>query len=487
MIPLYTAEQSRQIDATAIRDLEISGQSLMARAGAFAYEIAKPHWPDDAEALVVCGSGNNGGDGYVVAVLALKAGKKVRVLQVKPPTSKDAIFYAAQYQEFGGQYTDLQNAQTQSWALVIDALFGTGLNRAPTDEAADTLKFLNGISAYKLALDIPSGLNGDTGQAYDPCFRAHATATFITHKTGQYTGAAKGFIGSLNFSNLEVPEQITAAFKHPAQLLSKPVMEKRNADSHKGQYGNVLVIGGSRGMLGAALLAGRSALKTGAGLVKLGVASEQIDQVPVHCPELMSFDVQSSQQLNQAVTDSDVVALGPGLDPEGEIDNLMQCVLDSQKKSVMDAGALRWLAHNPCRNAHWVLTPHPGEAAGLLKVSTADVQNDRYGAVQEIVNQYGGVCILKGAGSLVCESGSPVAVCAEGNPGMASAGMGDVLTGCVATLTAQSSSLFKAACTATWLHANGADHYAEEHGEAGLTASDVLLQIPLLMHQLVNE
>ncbi len=250
--------------------------------------------------------------------------------------------------------------------------------------------------------------------------------------------------------------------------------------SHKGDYGHVLVVGGDHGMAGAVRLAGEAAARTGSGLVSIATRAAHAAVIAAACPELLCHGVECARDLRVLLQRASVVAIGPGLGQSAWAHDMLAAVLQMRLPRVVDADALNLLAQEPMQCDHWVLTPHPGEAARLLDMTTKQVQADRLQAAQALQQRYGGVCVLKGAGTLVCTSES-VAICEAGNPGMASAGMGDVLTGVIAGLLAQGLSLVDAACAGVYIHAKAGDRAAQE-GERGLLASDVMPHLRKLVN-----
>jgi NAD(P)H-hydrate epimerase len=328
-----------------------------------------------------------------------------------------------------------------------------------------------------LAIDIPSGLHADTGAVLGGAIKANRTVTFIGRKQGLYTGRAAEFTGAITFSDLGVPESVYRELPPPARLLTAAPLGvlavPRARAAHKGANGHVLVIGGDHGMNGAPRLAGEAALRSGAGLVSLATRTEHAASIAAACPELMSHGVGCARDLSRLLTRATVVAIGPGLGQSRWAQGLLARVLETSLPLVVDADALNLLSREPLRRDDWVLTPHPGEAGRLLNQQTALVQENRYAAVRALAESYGGVVVLKGAGTLVGHAGTAVAVCAAGNPGMATGGMGDVLSGVIAGLIAQGLAPPQAAMAGVCLHARAGDR-AAAHGERGMTARDVI-------------
>lgn len=497
MLPeeLYRARQTREIDRLVIERCGVPGIELMRRAGEVAFKHIMARYSGAAHLLVVCGRGNNGGDGYVVARCARDIGLRVSVLALGEANTDDAATAARDYHAAGGVTLAADDAGAWHGAfdsadLLVDALFGTGLSRAPQGVAAEVIERINaaraGGKAAVVSLDMPSGLHSDTGLAFSPCVRADATITFVGVKLGLLTGNGRSHAGDIIFESLRIPAAARRAVPPAARIIPPPALGKRAREMHKGDAGRVLVVGGARGMLGAALLAGEAALRCGSGLVTLAGPATSVDLAALHRPELLTAD---AEQIAAAEVGewADAVVLGPGLGQSAWSERLFARFSgDESPPLVVDADGLNHLARAPRRRADWVLTPHPGEAARLLQAATADIQADRPAAVAEIAARYGGVCVLKGAGTLVAVDGGgdgdgALWLCDRGNPGMASAGMGDVLSGVIASLLGQGLPLAAAATTGVWLHAHAADTAAAELGERGLLARDVNAQLAAVM------
>jgi NAD(P)H-hydrate epimerase len=484
---LYRAEQVRALDRAAIEEFGIPGAELMARAGAAAFALLCERWPAARDITVLAGTGNNGGDGFVVAELARQAGLAVRVLQLGDPehVRGDARQHARIYTEAGGEWRPFSGLPART-DVIVDALLGTGLER-PVDGAwAGAVAAINEARVPVLALDIPTGLHSDTGAVLGCAVRADATVSFIGLKQGMCTGEGPACCGTLYFDALELPAQIYARQIHGARRLDwarqSEQLGPRSRSAHKGDFGHVLVIGGERGFGGAARMAAEAAARSGAGLVSLATRPEHVSAAIAARPELMVHGVSRADELDALLRRADAVAIGPGLGQGDWGRALWARACDSGRPLVVDADALNLLAADPQRRDDWVLTPHPGEAARLLCGSPASVQTDRFAAAADLVKRYGGSVVLKGAGSLVAGEGSrPVAVCSDGNPGMASGGMGDVLTGIIAGLMAQGFEGRDAAEIGVCLHGAAGDR-AARGGERGLLASDLLAEIRVLVN-----
>ncbi|RME34156.1 MAG: NAD(P)H-hydrate dehydratase [Gammaproteobacteria bacterium] len=485
--PLYTAQQTRELDRQAIEVHGIPGLTLMQRAGAFAFDCLRQGFPGARRVVVVCGPGNNGGDGHVVARLAHEAGLSVRVLMPVDPSRLrgDAATCAEERRLAGVADEPWRPEALEDADLVVDALLGTGLDRPVKEELAAVIGAINRTGTPVLAIDIPSGLNADTGQPMGCAVRARLTATFIGRKRGLYTGEGPEHAGEIRFDDLGVPGLIYEAVPTRVSLLGLAdllgMLGPRPRTAHKGHFGHVLVVGGAPGYSGAARMAGEAAMRTGAGLVSLATHPAHAAFAGLLRPELMCHAVSDPEGLGPLLERATVVAVGPGLG-QGEWGGaLLARLLEWDGPLVADADALNLLAAEPCRREDWVLTPHPGEAARLLGCPTAAVQADRFAAADELGERYGGTIVLKGAGTLVREPAGGTGVCPLGNPGMASGGMGDVLTGVIAGLIAQGLAPPAAAALGVCLHAAAADLAARE-GERGLLAGDVVARLRTLVN-----
>jgi len=486
VLPLYTATQVRELDRLAIEEAGIPGYTLMTRAGEACWQALCCNWPGARRVSVVCGTGNNGGDGYVVARLALAAGLQVQLLQLGDTAHirGDAERARQDFLAAGGRVTAFGRGVLDAPDIIVDAMLGTGLERPLAGGWLDAALAINGAGCPVLAVDVPTGLLADSGHVPGEAVRANVTVTFIGRKRGLFTGLGPDYAGKVCFDELGLPADVCARIPAGVLLHAEPPLaalgEPRQRVAHKGNFGHVLVIGGGPGMAGAVRLAGEAALRTGAGLVSLATHPEHAAVVAAACPELISHPVADARQLRSLVSRAGVVVIGPGLGKSGWAKALLACVLEVPQPLVVDADALNLLAADASRRDNWVLTPHPGEAGRLLQQTTAAVQADRFAAARALQQRYAGSVVLKGAGSIIDSEAGPVAVCSAGNPGMATAGMGDVLSGVIGGLLAQGMPLAGAALAGVCLHACAGDR-AAQRGERGLLARDVIAELrPLL-------
>lgn len=469
--PVWRTEAIRQMEQQIVASQHITMYQLMERAGLALFQTLQSHWPSARHIWILCGKGNNGGDGYVVARLARQHGFQVRVAALDTPAP--GITAELAYRDWlacGGTCLALQEL-TGSPDVIVDALLGIGPTTPLRGELPAWIQFINRNPAPVLAVDIPSGLNAETGNLLGCAVHATLTLTMLGLKYGLVTGHAASCVGTLLMASLgrtAWPEH-TALQQVDALSYAQigALLPPRDPCAHKGDHGKLLVIAGGRGMPGAAHLAAEAGLRTGSGLVKVCCDPANQAMIFMGRPELMfSLDVDAD------LTWSSVIVIGPGLGTDDWAQTLWQKVQHGDHPMVVDADALNLLARHPRKASHWILTPHPGEAARLLQCHVADIEADRYAAVSRLQQQYGGVVLLKGPGTLVCD-GRHTVVCLEGNPGMASGGMGDVLSGTIGGLLSQGLSLYQAAYVGALVHGRAGNCVAEHHGERGMLASDL--------------
>lgn len=479
---IFSAAQVRGLDRRAIDEFGIPGYTLMCRAGQALLDAAVDHFPSAKSLLVICGAGNNAGDGYVMARLARRSGYRVKVITLTDPVllKGDAREAYDDWQKDGGRVQGWSPEALDHCDLVVDAILGTGLERPLEGVFREVVDALNGGSQPVLAADIPTGLHADTGCVMGAAVKADMTVTFVGLKAGFYLGNAAEFVGRYVFADIQVPPQVLEDSEYIARLISpdlrRGVLPPRHRNAHKGDNGRILIIGGGQGMPGAVCLAGEAALRSGAGLVTVATLPEHVPIVLGGRPELMCLGVRRDKDLQAALDKADVVVVGPGLAQDDWSIQMYNAALASGLPLILDADALNLLAKLPVRRSDWVLTPHPGEAARLLGTSAGAIQNDRLAAVQRLADSYGGVAVLKGAGTLVAQAGEHPWICDRGNPGMAAPGMGDVLSGVIAGLAGQCRDLDAAARLGVLAHACAGD-MAATGGERGLLARDLMMPL----------
>ncbi len=473
---LYRAEQVRELDRQAIEVHDIPGYDLMNRAGRRVFETLRTRWPEARAVTICCGGGNNGGDGYVVASLAREFGLGVQLIALKAPAdlSGDAARAARDWTDGGGKVEGADERLRGD--VIVDAMLGTGLDRPAQGEYARLIDHVNDTGRAIIAVDVPSGLDADIGMPTGPCVRADVTVSFIGRKRGLYTGQAGRWCGHRVFDDLGVPEAVYQAVDADADLLQGKNLvawlPDRHTDTHKGDLGHVLIIGGDHGMAGAPVLAGMAALRAGSGLVSLATRAEHGPIGVAAQPELMMHAVEDLDVLEHLIERADVIALGPGLGQSQWSGLLWKRAMACDRPLVLDADGLNLLAGQSVRHERLVLTPHPGEAARLLECSTSEVQADRYAAVRALAARFGATVVLKGHGSLVANPEGDIRVCPYGNPAMATAGMGDALTGLIASFLGQGLNDFDAACCGVLAHALAGDMAARDRRQ--ILASDLI-------------
>lgn len=474
---LYSAEQVRRIDRAAIEGHAIAGRTLMQRAAAAAFALLRRRWPRAQRLLLLVGHGNNGGDALLLGALACEAGLSVLAVALGAQSQGDAASARATYLAAGGTlWIATDDTELPAADVIVDGLFGSGLSRAVDGVAARLIAQANAAAGGVLALDVPSGLDADCGVPRGVALHADATICFVAWKQGLFTGAAADHCGARELALLELPSSVHAGFAAQAMLLDVGVfaaLPARRADSNKGSFGHVLVVGGDAGYGGAVQLAAGAALRSGAGLVSVATRSAHVAALNAALPEAMARGVETAEDFDALLARASVLALGPGLGGSEWSQHLLARALASARPQVVDADALNLLARAPrALGAASVITPHPGEAARLLGCPVGSVQADRFAAVRALAQRHDCVAVLKGSGSLVAAPDGRIAVCRWGNAGMASGGTGDVLTGVIAALMAQGLAAWDAACVGVAAHARAGDLAARE-GMRGLVARDL--------------
>ena len=495
----YVAEQVRRHEPGAAKKSGCTLYDLMERAGQGLFRQIEAFWPGAASISIVVGTGNNGGDGYVLARLAHDAGRKVSLYSLNPgkPLPADAARARQAWLDAGGEIKILDTDSDIAADLIVDGLLGTGLKGQVREEYQRAIAAINRVASPVLSIDVPSGLEADTGEMLaDEVVQADVTLTFVAFKTGMLTGRGKGRAGRLILDELGV----APAFKRLADASITLVKYRelvpipdRFIDAHKGQFGRLLCIGGNRGMAGAIRMSAEAALRSGTGLVKIYCHPDSCLPAGQGRPEIML----ASDNLTQHLDWADCIVIGPGLGTDkwarNQFSSLLGYLQSNDKPLIVDADGLNLLAELHAAKgsgkgetktplaSQCVITPHPAEAARLLESNTTNIESDRYKAARDLAKQYDAACILKGAGSLI-QSNDECYVCSEGNPGMATAGMGDILSGVVGAMLAQDMSRGQAALYACCLHALAGDLAAEKGGQRGMLASDLFPCLRLLVN-----
>lgn len=484
-LALYGAAQVRALD-TALIAAGTPGFELMRRAAHAIWRALRREWPDAGALTVLAGHGNNAGDGYLIAALAQRAGWQVQVLAVSEPRrlQGDAALAYGEARAAGVEVLAWR-AGCEAHGVLVDALVGTGLAGEVREPYAAAIEWINRSGCPVLAVDIPSGICADTGQVLGAAVKAQLTVTLIGLKLGLFLGSALDHVGRLVFDSLQADPQIVsnqqaAAWRLAGGLL--PLVPTRQPTTHKGQLGHLLVVGGDQGTGGAALLSAQSALRSGVGMVSLATRAEHVGAAQARLPEVMSLAVASANQLHALADKVTVWVVGPGLGQAAWGRSLLSAAAASGGAQVWDADALNLLAAGAVRIPPGnVITPHPGEAARLLGISTAALQADRPAAARALARRYEVICVLKGAGTLVADPAGRLLVCDRGDPVMAGAGLGDVLAGLIGALIAQSCSAWQAASLGVWVHACAGESLA--HKGNGLAAGDLCDAIRHLLQE----
>ena len=553
---LYTAEQVRAIERCAIEQHHTSGLALMERAGASCFQLIQRHWPQAKSICVMCGSGNNAGDGYVIALLAYQAGMSVEIIQMGNVArlKGDAATTAAKVlqadivvREIDSEERLLQQKVILKRSdVIVDALLGTGLKGSVRPLFDQAIELVNRLRGKVFAVDIPSGLCADTGAEMGRAVRAQLTNTFIGVKRGLLTGQGPGRTGRVLFDDLGIEQEayqaVNLATNQSANEVGADMVERidwpslgcflkaRDKGSHKGKFGRVLVVGGNYGMAGAVAMAGEAALRVGAGMVSIATRPEHVPIVTALRPEMMVHGIETAAQLGALINKATVIVLGPGLGQDKWAQQVFGAIIDCGKPMVIDADGLNLLAANSFdegvegagkRANRWILTPHPGEAGRLMACESSEIGQDRFQAALELQKKYRATVVLKGAGTLVVGAGivgagvigtrgvgagavgaevigaggvnagvvgaeissaQSVRLASVGNPGMASAGMGDVLSGIIGGLLAQGLNDVDAASLGVVLHGAAADRSVAENGERGLLATDLFAHLRRLVN-----
>jgi NAD(P)H-hydrate epimerase len=506
---VVTAEEMRALDAATIEELGLPGAVLMENAGRAVASEVRDMLPDRAHVAVCCGAGNNGGDGYVIARCLREWGVGATVYLTVPADAVrgDAKLHFGVFEQCGGHVAAIHDEATlvehapaiEGADVVVDALFGTGLAREVTGHFAEVIRVMNRSRGHRVAVDIPSGVSANSGEVLGVSVAADKTVTFGFSKPGLVCAPGYARCGEVIVAEIGIPNDLARA--HAVQLAVVEAddvtgwLPPRGQLDHKATRGHVLLVGGSPGKRGAGRMAARGALRAGAGLVTLATAGDDV-RAP---DEVMTADLDADAAgagdvLVRLAAGKRGVAIGPGMPAsEGGRALVLGALATLDSTLVLDADALNHLGQElePVASAQVpvILTPHPGEAARLLGTSAAEVERDRVGSIRELARRSKAVVVLKGARTLVCDGGIDdpfVTVNPTGNPGMASAGTGDVLTGVITALVGQGVAPVDAARAGAFLHGLAGDIAAEAGGQTGLIAGDLIDALPQALEALEN-
>jgi NAD(P)H-hydrate epimerase len=514
---LVTAAEMQEMDRQTIENQGIPGLELMENAGRGATLALLAQFGDNLKAGVgiICGKGNNGGDGFVIARCLAEKGINVgvyllaRTAAVKGDAAANLKRLSAlnlAINEIPDENTFLKTKSRLSrYGLIVDAILGTGLTSEVRGFFKTVINFINSTGIAIFAVDIPSGLNSDTGQPCGVCIRAQGTATFALAKIGHFTYPGAEYTGKLEIIDIGIPQSVVQDVG-PKQYLLTPkqirsYLQPRSADTHKGRTGHLLVVAGSTGKTGAAAMTAVSAMRAGAGLVTLGIPASLNPILEAQVLEVMTTPLPECQNgilgdnaidaiLKQAVGKT-CLAIGPGIGQAAKTRSLVEKVISRiEIPMVVDADGLNNLA-GQCQlfkklKAVAVLTPHPGEMARLIEATPAEVQQDRLKCARDFATHFGVHVVLKGVATVIAHPDGNAFINPTGNPGMASGGMGDVLTGVLAGFITQGFSPQAAAQTAVYLHGAAADTLANRMGPIGYLAGEVMNAIPAEIKKLIE-
>jgi NAD(P)H-hydrate epimerase len=499
----------KEIDRRAIQELGILGPILMENAGQKIFKSIQKRFPDlrKEKIVVISGKGNNGGDGFVVARHLLNHGADpvVLLLSSKKEVKGDAAVNLEMAEQIGIKINEVSSAKKLSLhkreisqsSILVDAIFGTGLSQPVQGFYVNVIEDINKAKAFKIAVDIPSGLSSDTFQIIGPCVKADLTVTLAAPKVSHIFPPAEEYIGELEVADIGIPSFLFDKEDLKLELVGEktvlPYFKKRKKDAHKGTYGHLFVLSGSLGKTGAAVMAGKAALKMGAGLVTVGTPASCLPIVARSMDELMTEPLPetqektlSSEAVKKAVSllkGKDALLIGPGISTHPSTAEFVLSLIPKIKiPVVMDADALNILASNPeafkslPRSA--ILTPHPGEFARLLNLSTKEVVKGKLKLVPQFAAKYGVYLVLKGYRTLTATPDGRVFINSTGNPGMATAGSGDVLSGMIASMIIQEKNLLEAVLAAVYVHGLSGDLGVQKLGEKALIAGDIIRELP---------
>lgn len=496
---LFSADSVRRIDQYVIAQQGVDGFELMQSAARAAFRCLVTRWPGAEPVLVLCGAGNNGGDGYLMAANAVRHGQSVCCIAVAPTGNlkgdarkawQKAVADGVEVRELADIGEPELSTLFEAAELIVDAMLGIGVSGAPREPFADLIAHCNRSGLPVLAVDIPSGLNGTTGAAEGEVIQADTTVTFIGRKTGLYTGQGTSVCGEVVFEPLNTEEGVVASKESPVAMLRHweavlGWLPERPASAHKGRFGHVLIVAGDRGYGGAGLLAAEAATRSGAGLISLATRPEHVTAALARCPSIMVHGVIHGSELTALLDAATVVVCGPGMGQSAWGKQMLQQVLESGKPRVLDADALNLLSSRPVVRAdNQILTPHPGEAARLLNSTVPQVEADRVAAATKLQSLYGGVVLLKGAGTIIASGSEVVDIAGGSNPGMATGGMGDVLSGVAGALYAQIPQRpARATVLGAVVHLEAACRASIESGYMGLMPTDVIDALPRVFRE----
>ncbi len=488
---LYTADTVKQIDNLAINKHNMSGYDLMCSAGGAVCQFILKKWPNAKNIKIICGGGNNGGDGYVIARLLKLQGLNVKVYAVenKPPSTDTAQKARQDFEAGSDKVLDISNVDLsnhKSVDLIVDAMLGTGIHAPLHQSVLSIIQMINNTNTPVCAIDIPTGIDGNTGVVMGDAVRADATVSFIGLKVGLFIGAALDYVGELVLDTLKVPSIVYQDVKSVARLVTYPevlqYLPNVKNTQHKGDNGRVMVLGGGEAHYsGAVCLSGEAALRAGAGLVATCVAPQSLALMARGSAELMCYAPEKLDNMLPIIERTNILVIGPGLSQNAWAKQCFNIALQTNKPAIIDADGLNLLAKDPQKRDNWILTPHPGEAARLLNQSIVDCEANRLLTAQALQDKYGGTIILKGASTIVLDINRDMFIIEGKVPALATGGTGDILAGLVGGLWAQGLTASHAAQLAVSVHRE-AGWSEQTFGQRGMMASDLLLHIRSLLN-----
>jgi NAD(P)H-hydrate epimerase len=504
----------QEIDKQAIEKSGIPGLTLMENAGRCCSDAIIEEFGTSGYALIIAGTGNNGGDGYVIARLLRRSGWDVHVLILSDRSriGGDAAVNLERlpaddvtFCPLDGQLPALHMEKIARADVIVDAMFGTGLRSDVSGLYREAIGLVNASGRPVLAVDIPSGIHGTTGRVLGEAVRAYITVTFAFAKLGHVLYPGAEYTGRLIVADIGIPPHLMEAAPGYDLLnddFIRPMLRRRDRQAHKGVFGHCLVVAGSTGKTGAAALAANSAMRAGSGLVTLAVPESLHSILEIKTTEVMTAPLPDSNSghvtssafpvIERLLEGKDALAIGPGLGRRPGTTALVQAILESVSLPlVIDADGLNAVTDDITmlrrkKSADVILTPHPGEMARLLGTSIPDVEAIRISVAQEFARNFGVYLILKGARTIVASPAGVAAINGSGNPGMASGGMGDVLTGIIVSLLGQRYSTWDACRIGVYIHGYAANLVADQKGEIGISASDVQEMLPHAYNRLIN-
>ena len=485
---VFSSHKIKSYENTLFKALECEGYSIMERAAQFAFQEILENFPNNKNWSILCGPGNNAGDGMILAGLAIEKGLNVSIYFLFPEHlfKDNALKAYKKLKETQYKYDDKltiyqkNDYEEINQGIIIDAIFGIGLNREIDPTIQEIIQTLNDTNLPIISLDIPSGINPDDGRVMGQAINAEMTISFMFKKLCFYLGEGENYSGFIKYSDLDVPHCTEFLDNCDFNIIDRKYvfnhLQKRSLDSHKGDFGHIGIFGSGKGMHGASLLAGEAALRSGAGKVSIFMHSSHRELIDNPRSELILNFMDNIIQVESIINNLDVLVLGPGLGKDKWASDVFDFIVKYPQPKVIDADGLVFVKEKKLKQDNWVLTPHPGEAAALLNTSSKDIQKNRQLSLKNISNKFGGVIILKGHNTMIGYGENPSNICLKGNPGMATAGSGDVLAGIVSAMIGQGLSLFEASSVAVEIHANAGD-LASMDGERGLVAGDIIDEI----------